>query len=274
MNLEQLCRKIDLPALITEQVINCRLPSGEEWKRAVRGLSCHETREGSFHTVKAMLAPDDNGIKMLACQLSVAVENYEKYVELGIPEEIYVATMKCFSRFVCEHQVSHGYYAFDRGFWTPRQISLYLFRIGELEYERVVENGRKIIHIHIPSDADMTQEKLKVSYDAAKRFFGQYYPDYAGCDFHCSSWLLSPELPKFLDRSSKIISFQNLFEIYSVYPDNDSYRQWVFKNPKLAIEECPEDTSLQKKIKAHVLSGGKVGAAAGILNPDRFKSNS
>ena len=41
--------------------------------------------------------------------------------------------------------------------------------------------------------------------------------------------------------------------------------QWVFKNPKLAREEYPENTSLQRKLKQFFLQGGQFLEGKGYL---------
>ena len=89
---------------------------------------------------------------MLSYMLTAAFYSLEEYEEKGIPKEIFTDTMKCFSRFTQEHYKSYGYYGFDQGFWTGRQLSLQLFRLGELEFEKTIEENQKIIVVscHLP----------------------------------------------------------------------------------------------------------------------------
>ena len=55
------------------------------------------------------------------------------------------------------------------------------------------------------------------------------------------------------------------FRLLSVQEDDQSYKQWVFRDPSLAPENFPETTSLQRSMKKFVLAGGKVGSGHGIL---------
>ena len=48
--------------------------------------------------------------------------------------------------------------------------------------------------------------------------------------------------------------------------------QWVFKNPDLSPEELPEDTSLQRSLKAFLLAGGTFLNGEGFLCGDPFLS--
>ncbi len=69
------------------------------------------------------------GLKVLREHLVVSVENRASGVWRRFPEDVFIATMGCFSRFVREHFDSYGYYGFDRDFWTTRQVNAKLFRI-------------------------------------------------------------------------------------------------------------------------------------------------
>lgn len=148
---------------------------------------------------------------MLSYMLTAAFYSLEEYEEKGIPKEIFTDTMKCFSRFTQEHYKSYGYYGFDQGFWTGRQLSLQLFRLGELEFEKTIEENQKIIVVHIPSDAILTEENCKKSLRMADDFFREEDCSYEHVPYSCNSWLLSPALKNLLPEQSNILKFQNLF---------------------------------------------------------------
>ncbi|MFR1984187.1 MAG: hypothetical protein ACLS4Z_11125, partial [Christensenellaceae bacterium] len=88
---------------------------------------------------------------------------------------------------------------------------------------------------------------------------------YAEGKTFCCSWLLSPALEKLLPETSKILGFQRRFDVLYVNEDEDGYKQWVFKTIDLPPERFPENTTLQRNMKAYVLAGGKIGEAFGIL---------
>ena len=68
-----------------------------------------------------------------------------------------------------------------------------------------------------------------------------------------------------MNEQSKILKFKSKFKITDFYPNDEGYKQWIFKNTTLSPENFPEETTLQKKAKSYVLSGGKIGEAKGIL---------
>ena len=142
-----------------------------------------------------------------------------------------------------------------------------LFRIGELEYEMTNWKSEPVISIHIPSDSDILHEKCVESIKQAKDFFIKYFPDYSNCKYICDSWLLSPTLKELLPGTSRIIGFQNMFDIVESKPDSESFIEWVYRInafefvPKendagevemvyqktdINFDEWPEDTSCRR----------------------------
>lgn len=211
-----------------------------------------------------------DGVEELTAQLLTALQNREDGPWENIPEPIWVDTMKCFSRFVGEHHRSLGRHGFDRGFWTTRQVGAKLFRIGQLEYELKEEDGKKTIDLHIPSDAHMDMGLLDESVARAREFLKEYFPDWAEESMECESWLLSPALASLLPEKSNILSFQRAFEIISQDPEPQDVLEWVFRLTKgqqktTPLEALPEETCLQRSMKAFLLSGGRVGVAQGRL---------
>ena len=59
-----------------------------------------------------------------------------------------------------ECKKKNGRMFFDRGWWTYRQLSLDLFRVGALEYQISEQRTSGTIGIHIPSDADLSGESV------------------------------------------------------------------------------------------------------------------
>ncbi len=264
---------IDMPQEVTKRLGSL---SGEERTRALlagedyRELMRYDLSAAAYLRLRKELTEHpaaENGLDMLLLQTMAAFSMRRQEPWQEIPEEIYLATMKCFSRFVREYRVSYGVYGFDRGFWTTRQICGKLFRLGELEYE--INDEENAVSIHIPGDADLSEEKLEASYAQQAAFFREYFPEAAGRPRMCDSWLLSPALKDLLPPDSRILSFAAHFQITKVDPDATDYLEWVYKlaagqQDHVKPEDLREDTSLQRKMKAYLERGGKVGIAWGI----------
>ncbi|MBR3972769.1 MAG: DUF5596 domain-containing protein [Oscillospiraceae bacterium] len=261
--MEQLCNKINMPPEVTQQLT--AIHSTLEYFPCLELLMHEETWSEGLIQLKESLGEDPGGFKRLCSMLRCALKAKDEYDRLGISEEIYVDTMAAFSRFVREHKESFGSYGFNRGFWTTRQVSCKLFRIGQLEYEMTLLKGEPIVSLHIPTDVDLSQEILRPSISAGLAEFYRLFPDYEGKPVYCHTWLLSPLLKDFLTESSNILHFQELFDIDPEGIPGNDVLLWVFKNPKLPRAELPENTSLQRKIKAYLLNNEKFLEGAGYL---------
>lgn len=280
-----LCEKIDMPQEATNEVV--RVINSFDFSKLQPYFDyLFDVTKGNI-AVKEMneILKDekDKGYILLATSLSGALFTQENYHKMGISDEIFYDTMACFSRFVKEHKVSYGVYGFDRFFWTYRQLSQSLYRIGTLEFELdtyplddlmlddkvLLKKGEQYLSIHIPSDARIDKASNHDSYKRANAFFAKYYPDFIYRVFYCHSWIISPNLRKVLPETSNIIQFLSDFTIAKVIED-DSYKLWVFKRNDLTPEQFPEDTSLQRNIKRHILNGGVIGSGVGVIDKMLF----
>ena len=268
MEREELYRLIDLPSEMigrlqaVETVINL-----DELEEDLCRMMDRSTAAAAYESLEARLGEDEDHLAMLYCQLECGRRMYERYREKGISRAIYADTMKCFTRFIGECGKKNGRMFFDRGWWTYRQVSMSLFRIGTLEFELEESGKEKVIAVHIPSDADLSEQAVDSSFEQAGAFFKAFYPDYRYEKYTCDSWLLSPRLEPLLSRSSNILSFQRRFQILGETPEDREYIQWLFQVPEdTETGRLPENTSLQRRVKALLLEGGAVGCAFGILN--------
>ena len=223
---------------------------------------------------KIQLGDDPRGWKMLTCMLLSALGTRRDYERRGIGEDIFLATMGCFSRFVREHRDSFGGYGFDRGWWTVRQLNCQLFRLGALEFEMGSFHGEPSLRLHIPSDADLSPQACRDSYRQAGEFFRAYFPDFRYRDITCTSWLLAPALREVLASGSKILAFQEQFVLTGSDPEDMGYVNWIFKKPDLSVAQWPQDTSLQRNIKKYVKQGYKIGNGEGRLKQEEINTDS
>lgn len=225
-----------------------------------------KTADEAYERLQALLGEDPDHIKMLACQLECACRVHRRYEQLHIGDSIYRDTMKCFPRFIDECLRKNGRMFFDRGWWTYRQISMSLFRIGALEYEFPAEEEAGYIAVHIPSDADLSTSSVDASLSDAEAFFRTIYPDYKYDRYTCDSWLLAPALSFLLPGDSNILSFQRRFSITEETKDDSGCLEWLFGSPRNTdLKTLPENTRLQRAAKNVLLSGGHIGAASGVL---------
>ena len=166
------------------------------------------------------------------------------------------------SRFINECKVINNEKYFDRDFWVHKQLSLVIFRLGELEYEFINDS----ISVHIPSDAVLTKKKIDKSLMMLRKFIYEHYPNYKDKLIYCDSWLLSPNLATYLNKDSNILTFQNYFDIIRINLDNNDFIGWLFQtNNYNDLKLLKEETSLQRKVKEALLKNEKIGCAYGVL---------
>ena len=266
MNLKQLCELLTMPEEMTNKVLHLSSSFDEKVITApLERLYSPETREESYREIQKLLGEDPDGSKMLVLMLTQCLESYKKYQERQIGNEIFCATMKYCTRFVNMHHDVYGAYAFKWGFWFPRQLALQEFRIGAFEYEMLADSDGKRINLHIPGDADMSHEAMASSFAAAKKFFKEQYPEFAEAEVVCDSWLLSPMLKELLPGKSKILHFQQAFDVIKVNEGGKSCLLWVYGRDDLPLDELPQQTSLQKKLKTYIENGGTTSEGYGVL---------
>ena len=240
-------------------------------------ILCPTSRNDGFLRLKEKLGADPQGVKIFAAEITAAARAYESYEKLGIPYEIYLDTMRAFRRQLDESYTEQSGWVFDRGSWDVNHTSMSLFRIGELEYAFDTKYGEDVIAVHIPSDANLTDEKMDESFAKAQDFFAKHYPAESGRRITCGTWLLSPTLTEILPAGSKILKFQSRFHI-EFKTSAEGCLRWVFgitgkSLSDIDLDTLPEATSLQRSIKSLFKNGGSVGGAYGFYNKDSSVGN-
>lgn len=262
MVLSKLVERLNFPPEVA-----ARISPVEGFAAEKEGLLYPETFEEAANALHEGLSPDEDGIKILSAMLEAAAMSERRYLEKGIPEEIYFDTMGCFPRFVREYRALYGTWGFHLWGWAGRQTSGTIYRLGSLEYETAGGDFGRELSVHIPSDADLSPAAVDDSLRKARVFFGKYAREYGGAPFTCFSWMLDPALGDLLPPDSRIRMFAARFRLIRT-EESRGYLQFVFKKPEgTAFEDLPEETSLQRALKAHLSAGGRFGAAYGVMDP-------
>ena len=266
MNIVTLCDKIELQPYMKSRVLSFI----EDFDFQIidelqKEYFVYNNMKETRIQIQNLLGEDTDGIKILSCMLKASLVTYEIYQEKGISDDIFWATMKCFTRFIDETYKMTGVFCFDRFWWTTRQVGCHLFRIGELEYEVKHRDSDIVINIHIPSDADFSPVAVERSLQDANAFFEKYYPALNHTEYHCHSWLLDSQLKNMLSEHSNIVNFQNRFEIFDKGEVSTEFMEWLFQTKSTDYSILPENTSLQKNVKKHLLTGGVIKNAYGRI---------
>ena len=164
-------------------------------------------------------------------------------------------------QFTDEGEYWSGYTFNDKGIIIFKEKVMLL----KSEWELMVIKHNPVVFIHIPEDGKLDINNCRQSLFEASNFFEKYFPESKLNAFFCFSWLLDPLLQLILDKESNIVKFQSLFSLISAKTNGDSIFMFLFRCKDCEIDELPENTFLQKKVKEFLRCGGKFREFGGFI---------
>ena len=266
MQIELLMERIQLP----EEARECarKVDISEEEYIIYRDCLYHDLRDflGKWKKKPDKLEWALKFYLLLSCDV------YDEYQKAEIPDEVFDQTFYDITIWCEECFRKYGIYGLEEVWWLAQSVEMKLFRLGRLQFEPMVleedligkEDGRKagteVLNVHIPAKEPLKMEECLKSFQKAETFFGRQKQIYV-----CDSWLLSPRLKEILPEESNIIQFQNLFEVVKVHERFPQAEQRVFQEVKEDKSLYPEQTTLQKNLKAYLLEGKQPGIGIGFI---------
>jgi len=179
----------------------------------------------------------------------------------GIPEDISRATLSDLAAKLAEQNGA----ALTKQVWLSRHFRGSLYRLGRLQFDRVVLNdGEPVLEVHIPGDGPLTPAACDESFAAARPFFAEHFPEEHYDRATCSSWLLDPQLADYLPADSNILHFQRRFTLLCQGdPGDDEIQEFIFgRHPESPL---PRQTTLQRALADHLAVGNHWHHALGSL---------
>ena len=161
--------------------------------------------------------------------------------------------------------------AYYEGFAADPENAVYAsipVRLDKKEWHAVLKRENGILNVHIPSHVPLTKENADAAYARAWEVLPRCYPAFGVKAFACFSWLLDPQLKQFLKPGSNLVAFQDKYHRFAMKSGGTDVREFLFKKPAARIEDFCEDTSLQRAVKAHYLSGKYIYAQGGVFFPE------
>ena len=138
-------------------------------------------------------------------------------------------------------------------------------RLSKSEWRVVAQKGDWMVGLHIPRGADLSEESMSKGFRDAMEKTMRYYADLDPKLVHTATWLLSPKLAELQGPGSGIARFSNRFIKYPISSGGKELFGFAFPSGIDSYEDLPEQTSLQRKLKALYLSGGFIHAHAGFV---------
>lgn len=195
---------------------------------------------------------------VLVSMLDFLKKSYEKE---KIDDKVFFQTISDLIFRISDYKLRNGKYGLEgfEGKWLIRMFYLNIFKLGSLQFETARINlkelninnndlgefediiNEEVIMVHIMENEDISYESCVKSFGLADEFFSNEYKYYA-----CYSWLLYENMEKILAPSSKILQFQNFFEIITNIDDPSMAKERVYKN-----YDKNNETSLQQNLRFH-----------------------
>lgn len=197
----------------------------------------------------------------------------------GISREVTIETMRDVNVWLDGYYQQTGVRGMGEYCWLRRHFTGDLFQIGRLQFRLeetfgLVPEGRTVIETHIPRGGKLDPQECLKSFEAAEAFFDRHFPGHGAKYFFCDSWLLSPDLGELLDDNSNILKFSGLWTHIPFKPDHSAQAiRHIFgiNFVRKDLEQFPEDTSLQRKVKTRLQSGRDVNMGAGYRLLSKYK---
>lgn len=279
-----LCEKLELPqeAIETFEKALGKI-SGDEAVAAM--LSEAEVDylygDGDKHSALLDVISERTGLHIytvhMAFLLHCAIPLKNRYLEDGIPEDIYYDTMRDLRYKLDECKKLYDIWGTFVFGWFRRFYLLERFKLGRLQYERipfpyteykdVLKEGDTVYNCHIPSSGSLTADSVIDSLKQAYSFFGGELKN-GIMPVYCSSWMLYPPTAALYPEASNMRNFYEIFDVIDTVekPDNPDFWRIFYKNfsPEI-LNSIEPTTSLQRAFAGYLRAGNSMGSGKGVF---------
>ncbi len=192
-----------------------------------------------------------------------------------IPADVSRRTLADLGRNLAVHRRRTG----TTGLLVPWWIGLHfhgeLYELGRLQFQRArlgghtgqaaataglgTGPGERCLSLHIADfRGPLSPEACDRSLDLAREFFARHYPDERYEVAVCHSWLLDPQLKRYLPADSNIVRFQERFQVAheETKADDKAPVGFVFGDPESPAAGLPRRTSVERAVGDHLRAGG------------------
>jgi hypothetical protein len=195
--------------------------------------------------------------------------------ERGVPEAVSRRTLADLGRHMAVHRRRFGTSGLLAPWWIALHFHGELYQLGRLQFQRARLGGRTgeaaatasldtgpgelCLSLHIADfRGPLSPEACDQSLDLAREFFARHYPDERYAVAVCRSWLLDPQLKRYLPADSNIVRYQERFHLAyeETKADDKSPVGFVFGDPDLPVEELPRRTRVERAVGDHLRAGG------------------
>ncbi|WP_405538240.1 acyltransferase domain-containing protein [Streptomyces sp. NBC_00075] len=194
---------------------------------------------------------------------------------LGVPPEVSRRTLADLGRNMAVYRRRYGRGGMQAPWWISLHFHGELFQLGRLQFQRARVGERTAellagaglaadadamcLSVHIPDfHGPLSPAACDQSLALALDFFARHFPGERYTAGVCHSWLLDPQLKRYLGADSNIVRFQERFRIAGEAgePADTEPVQFVFGNPDLPVADLPRRTTVERAVGDHLRAGG------------------
>ncbi|WAZ21019.1 acyltransferase domain-containing protein [Streptomyces cinnabarinus] len=186
--------------------------------------------------------------------------------ERGVPAEVTRRTLADLGRNMAVHRRRYDRAGVQAPRWLTHHFRGELYQLGRLQFERTragkwldAAPDTPCLNLHIPDfHGPLTPAAVDRSLALAREFFTRHFPEERYSAATCHSWLLDPQLKRYLPADSNIVRFQERFRVgHEDAEEADTEPvQFVFGDPELPIEGLPRRTAVERAVGDHLRAGG------------------
>lgn len=138
------------------------------------------------------------------------------------------------------------------------------------EWRLALQTDDPVVGLHIPADGPLKPEMVDQTLQNAKTFLQTYFNDYPYRCFTCNSWLLDPQLVDLLGENANISKFCKRFHAITAKSSGEAIFYFVYKKMgkigvDFTLDTLPENTDLERALKAHYSAGKFIYELPGVL---------
>ncbi len=207
--------------------------------------------------------------------LSLFPEMEAIHAHSGVPKDITRATQADLLIWMEHEKKRTGQWGLKKVDWLRHHLVGRLYRIGRLQYmvqpwyHADVGNicrGDLVIDVHIPEDGKLDRDDVRSSFDQARVFYQNHFPELSCRAFVCESWLLDPLLQTILPETTNIVAFQKCWRLFPSEEDEEEANIRVFGMHPVDVDTAPQDSLLQRSILKSIRAGKPVRCGIGLIS--------
>ena len=197
------------------------------------------------------------GVRSLLALVVTAADVVHFHAQRGIPADVSWGSLADLGQQVRVHRRTYGDFGLHTYGWMRIAWSGALYWLGRLQFNLQLDGDEWVLSTHIPDTGPLTPDLVDDSLLRARTFFARHFPECPSTDFHCSSWLLDPELAAVLPAGSNLVRFQRRWRLYGEPKrGDDDVLFFVFgRRAPVDLNTLPQTTTLERAVVQRLRSG-------------------